>query len=253
MRDLSAGKNNSPAPISNFFIAQPPYALPDNRLLSTTINKGFKLLKVGYRLAPPLNPVVDMNTLEQRISYFHLIESVIANQIAGDVIELGCFTGQCAMLFQKVMQQHQSEKQLHLYDSFEVKFTLQEEVEDVLRANFVAAGLPLPTLHKGYFQDTLPTQLPEQIAFAHIDCGFGGDPQPHKEIVLYCLEAIYSRMSKGAICVLMDYHDSTTGDNGYDVNPGVKMACDEFLASKPEQMICLYGNQISYAFFRKLA
>jgi O-methyltransferase len=51
----------------------------------------------------------------------------------------------------------------------------------------------------------------------------------------------------------MDYHDSLGGATGYDVNPGVKLACDEFLASKPEKIVSLYGNQISHAFFRKVA
>lgn len=253
MHNRSVATKPGAAPLSNFFIAQPPYALPDTRPLSRLINKGFKLLKVGYRLAPPLNPVVDMNTLEQRINFFHLLDGVVANHIAGDVIELGCFTGQCAMLFQQVLAQHHSDKTLHLYDSFDIKFTEQAPIEDVLRANFAATGLRLPTLHKGYFQDTIPAQLPERIAFAHIDCGFGGDLLAHKEVMRYCLDALYPRLSPGALCVLMDYHDRSIGDTGCDVNPGVKLACDEFLATKPEQIVCLYGNQASHAFFRKVA
>lgn len=51
---------------------------------------------------------------------------------------------------------------------------------------------------------------------------------------------------------MMDYHDSSLGNAGYDVNPGVKLACDEFLRNKPEQMISLYGNQYSHGFFKKM-
>ncbi|WP_161599551.1 TylF/MycF/NovP-related O-methyltransferase [Hymenobacter nivis] len=197
------------------------------------------------------NPVVDMTTVEQRINYFHLLDAVIAHQVRGDVVELGCFTGQCALLFQRVVQLYQADKTLHLFDSFETQFTLKGSVEEELKRNFKEEGLPLPVLHKGYFQDTLPTQLPGQIAFVHIDCGFGGDAQQHKSVVQYCLEEVYPKMSVGAVCVLMDYHDRTAPGTGYDANPGVKMACDEFLATKPEQMVSLYGNHYSHGFFRK--
>jgi O-methyltransferase len=237
--------------MNNFFIAEPPYAAPENRFLIKLVNRGISLLRPGYRIASPPNPVVDMNTVEQRINYFHLLDSVIANDIAGEVVEFGCFTGQCALLFQKVLQLHDFPKTLHLYDSFDVQFTVQGSVEDVLKASFQAAGLPLPVRHKGYFEATVPQQLPEQVAFVHIDCGFGGDPLAHKAIVLHCLEAVYPRMSKGAVCVLMDYHDAASPASDYDVNPGVRLACDEFLASKPERIVSLYGRQYLHAFFRK--
>lgn len=252
MLAFSAEKQqNRSSAISNFFIAKPPYARQEARFLPALVNKGFELLGARYRLTPPPNPVADMSTLEQRINYFHLLEATLAHEIAGEVVELGCFTGQCALLFQKVLQLRRSAKTLHLYDSFDVKFTVTERIENVLRANFNEAGLPLPTLHKGYFQDTIPQQLPGQICFAHLDCGFGGDPQAHQETVCYCLAALYPRLSKGAVCVLMDYHDEALGDPGADVNPGVKLACDEFLAGKPEQLVCLYANHGSHAFFRK--
>jgi O-methyltransferase len=238
--------------MNNFFVSEQPFATAERRLI-TLLNKGINFLRPGYRIAAPPNPVVDMTTLEQRINYFHLLDATIAAQVPGDVIELGCFTGQCALLFQKVIQQHHSDKTLHLYDSFEVKFTLQGSIEDILRENFATTSLHMPVLHKGYFQDTLPAQLPAKICFVHIDCGFGGDVAAHKEVMLHCLQTVYPRMSNGAICVLMDYHDSLGGATGYDVNPGVKLACDEFLASKPEKIVSLYGNQISHAFFRKVA
>ncbi|MFD1873195.1 TylF/MycF/NovP-related O-methyltransferase [Hymenobacter bucti] len=238
--------------MNNFFISEPPFAAPARRLV-TLLNKGLHFLKPGYQLTAAPNPVVDMNTLEQRINYFHLLDATLAAQIPGDVIELGCFTGQCALLFQKVLQMHHSDKMLHLYDSFETQFTLQGNVANVLERNFALAGLPMPVLHKGYFQQTLPSQLPARICFTHIDCGFGADALAHKEVMLHCLQTVYPRLSKGAVCVLMDYHDRRSGAIGHDVNPGVKLACDEFLASKPEQLVALYGNQISHAFFRKVA
>ncbi len=237
--------------MDNFFVAGQGCGSNKHGFLTGLVNRGLQSLKTSYRVQQLPNNMADMTTTEQRINYFHLLDSVIANNIAGDVVELGCFTGQCALLFQRVIRMHHSSKALHLYDSFEVKLTVKGNVEDVLISNFKGAGLPLPGIHKGYFQDTLSSQLPARIAFAHIDCGYGGDPSLHKATVLHCLESVYPRMSAGAVCVLMDYQDTASDAARYDVNPGVKLACDEFLASKVETVTSLYGNQYSHGFFRK--
>lgn len=236
--------------MDNYFISQEPFTKKKSSFIKS-INKGIKFLRIGYSLQPLPDPSADMNSIEQRINYYLLLEGLIESNIEGDIIELGCFTGQCALLFQKVIEQKKSNKQLHLYDSFQSAFTHKGNIEESLLQNFDKAGLQKPVLHKGYFQDTLPEQLPEKISFAHIDCGYGGDATEHKNIILFCLENIYSRMSKGAICVLMDYHNSALDNIGWDVNPGVKPACDKFFSGKPEEIISLYGNQYSHAFFRK--
>ncbi|MGI4831855.1 MAG: TylF/MycF/NovP-related O-methyltransferase [Janthinobacterium lividum] len=239
--------------MNNFYVASPTYHLRRGRKLLQLLNAGLRRLHMGHYAQPLPNPMVDMSTLEQRINYFHLLDAVLAYQVPGEVVELGCFTGQCALLFQQVLAQRGSAKQLHLYDSFEVSFTLQEPVEQVLHRQFAQASLPQPVLHKGYFEQTVPAELPAQIAFAHIDCGFGGDALAHKAVVLHCLRALYPRLSCGAVCVLMDYQRPPFLPESYGgVNPGVLLAGEEFLAGKPEQLVELYGNQYAHAFFRKL-
>lgn len=243
--------------MNNFFLINQLPTQDEKQLVKlrrngvSVVNKTLALFKTSCQVIIHPNPVVDMSTIEQRINYFHLLDAVIAYQVEGDIIELGCFTGQCAALFARVVQLHKSEKEIHLYDTFETNFLLEGSVEEQLKANFRQWQLPLPVLHKGYFQDTIPAQLPARIAFVHIDCGFGGDIGQHKANVLYCLESVYPKMSKGAVCVLMDYHAAASDDAGYDLNPGVKQACDEFFTDKPEQINSLYGNQYSHGFFRK--
>ena len=245
----------------NFFILDQASATAQQTIKRTTgrdvildlTNRLLKIFRVKYHVVPSLNPVVDMTTVEQRINFFHLLDAVIANHVRGDVVELGCFTGQCALLFQQVIAMHQSAKTLHLYDSFEVKFSVKTSVEEVLSKKFQQAHLPLPVLHKGYFEKTVPAELPDEISFAHLDCGFGGAPLLHKQVVLHCLQSVYSRMSSGAVCVLMDYYTQAVGTVEYgSENPGVQLACDEFLADKPEKIVALYGNQYAHGFFRKL-
>jgi O-methyltransferase len=242
--------------MNNYFITKVPYtksnvAASSIRLLRF-INKGFRALKLKY-VVSPIDTTVDMNTVEQRINYYHLLNQVLLCEVEGDVIELGCFTGQCALLFQKVLEQNDSAKELHLYDSFEIKFSEQGDIKDVLMASFKSADLKPPILHKGLFKDTVPSELPEKLCFVHIDCGHGGNVEDHKNILLEVLNSIYPRMAPGGVCVLMDYNDPKINGIGHDANPGVKLACDRFLQDKEEEIIPLYGNQYYHAYFRKKA
>lgn len=111
----------------------------------------------------------------------------------------------------------------------------------------------LRKLRTGHYLRPLPDMLEDMSTLEQrINCGFGGDAQAHRAVVRRCLEAVYPRLRAGAVCVLMDYHDKSSGDPGQDVNPGVKLACDDFLAGKPERVTALYGNQFSHSFFRKI-
>lgn len=238
--------------MNNFFITQHPFSQPRKSTLVRYINGAMNKFGYRYKLQPRPDSTSEMNSLEQRMNYYLLLESVISNEIQGEVAELGCFTGQCALLFEKIIEQTKSSKELHLYDSFETKFAFNGGVEDELLKNFKLANLKAPFLHKGYFSVTLPTQLPNKLCFVHIDCGFGGDRIEHRNIVLYCLEQIYPKLTKGAVCVLMDYHNAGLGDEGLDANPGVKLACDIFFQNRIEKVVSLHGNEYSHAFFRKV-
>lgn len=240
--------------MNNFFIALPPFDKKKIPSVVTWVNKTIRLAGFYYALKPVLNPHVTMTSIEQRSNYYILLESVIANNIEGDVVELGSFTGECAMLFQNTIEQHSSQKHLHLYDSFQSMFAIEEDIEKILINNFNEAGLKHPIIHKGFFEETLPWQLPDKISFCHIDCGFGGDATQLKNIITYCLEHIYPRMTKGAICALMDYHDEKLVPIGvgFNSNPGVKLACDEFFDARLEKIISLYANEYSHGYFRKL-
>lgn len=67
-------------------------------------------------------------------------------------------------------------------------------------------------LAKGLFEETWPTLDVERVAFAHIDCDWH-DP------VLYCLNAVATKLSDDGVIVIDDYHDY----------PGCRTAVDAFL------------------------
>lgn len=192
-----------------------------------------------------------MCSVEQRINFSHLVDQVLAYGVVGDLVELGCYEGQTAALIQMVNVRHQA-RPFHVYDAFVADWnTRSGTVQERLKRRFAAAGLPGPIMHEGDMRHTLPAELPERIAFAHFDCGMGDDPERHRDLLLHCLEHVYPRLSPGAIAVFMDYHDPDRTVNGLNSNPGVRMACDGFLADRPERMEVLYGNDFSHGYFRK--
>ncbi len=227
------------------------------------VNKIIHKLRVrGVVLTPPLR-TGDMTSVEQRIDMFHLLSQVLVYGVPGDVVELGCNEGKSAVLFQKIVDHFDPSRSLHLYDSFEGLPDLAAEDGDTpfragelkagterVVANFTSNGLGLPFIHKGWFQDTLPTQLPDQIAFAHLD----GDLY---DSILVSLSQVYPRLSKGAVVLIDDYVDPATFDGPTEGCPGVRRACDEFMADKPEKVSLLYGGYSipggfgSHGYFRK--
>jgi O-methyltransferase len=114
------------------------------------------------------------------------------------------------------------------------------------------AGITMPRIVKGNIFDTVPAQLPDQIAFGHIDLGTGGKRDELKKLVLHAIKHVYDRMPPGAVCLMMDYYVKGVTIEGYDSNPGVKDACDEFFRDKQEKVFTLPGGEFSHGYFRKL-
>jgi O-methyltransferase len=125
-----------------------------------------------------------MTNVEQRMNMYHLVSQVLAYGVEGDFVELGCNTGDSSVLITKILQAYDSDKKLAVYDSFEglppakiidgdfYKEGYCKTSEDVLRLSFKKYNLPVPEIHKGWFQDTLPDGLPERISFAYLDGDF---------------------------------------------------------------------------------
>lgn len=199
-----------------------------------------------------------MTSLEQGINLYHLLRSVIASNVPGEVVELGCYKGTTAALLQKTLDEQGCDKELHLYDSFDglppatdedrggLKFSsgaMKVSPADVIDT-FTRFGCKLPVLHQGWFIDTLPGRLPPKISFAHLD----GDLY---ESIKVSLINIYSRLTQGAIVVIDDYYDPDMPLTGKDLFPGVKIACDEFFADKPEKVQSLLAGVECHGFFIK--
>ncbi len=193
----------------------------------------------GNEVIPSTSGV--MTNIEQRMNMYHLVSQVLAYGVEGDFVELGCNTGDSSILITKLLQAYGADKKLAVYDSFEglppakqIDGNLYKEgwcktSEDVLRNNFEVYKLPLPEIHKGWFQDTLPNGLPDRVAFAYLDGDF-------YDLILISLQYVYPKLTPGAICLIDDYCDPEINPKGWNRLPGVKQACDEYLSDKPEKM-----------------
>lgn len=232
------------AAVHNIFITQLMDWKPSNPAPVRLLNFILRALGTKMQLVSPYRSGSMTNT-EQRMNLFHLVSQVLISGIPGDLIELGSERGQTAVLFSKVMSGHGSDRRLHLYTIFENDDALQS-----LHRNFANVGEPVPELHVGLVQETLPSQLPEKISFAHIDLGskVAGDV---KALILHCLKHVYPRLQKGGICVFQDYCDPSVLDS-WNPWPGIKAACDEFFADKPEKVSIMYAGWYSHGYVRKL-
>ena len=240
------------------FIADPATAGPSTSRAVRWGNRVLQLLRRRERLTPPPGPLASS---EARLNFFHLAAQTIVHGVPGDFVEIGCNSGDSSLLFQRVLQQLAPHRKLHLYDSFQgvpagnemdegsyTKGEMRTE-EGALRGRFAAAGLPLPPIHAGWFEDTLPATLPAQIAFAMIDADLYAS-------TLTALQHVYPRLSSRAACVFGVYCDPSEFDPPNRSlkfrSPGVKKACDEFLRDKPEKVSVLYAGHYTCGYFQKL-
>ena len=166
-------------------------------------------------------------------------------------MELGCFTGSTTAVIAGSLAIIDPRRELHVYDSFGHELGDHNEIRHTFETNLQRHGLPIPRIHEGDLLTTVPAALPDRIAFAHFDLGVGGAPEEHAHVLTHCLTSAYARMAPGAIGVLMDYYAPGITVEGFDANPGVRIACDAFFQGRPEEVFTLYGGPCSHGYFRK--
>lgn len=152
--------------------------------------------------------------------------------IAGDVVELGCYRGDTSLLLQRFLEKTPGfqEKHLWLYDSFEGLPEKTKEDSSVAGDNFKAgellvtkrevierfkkAGLKVPRIRKNFFENLDKDQdLPTKISFAFLD----GDLY---QSIKTSLNLIWDKLSEDAIVVVHDYNNPKL--------PGVSKALEKW-------------------------
>lgn len=193
----------------------------------------------------------DMVSLEQIANFELLITDILENEIRGDFVELGCYTGNTAVVFAKMLTNMDPTRRLHVFDRFDIQLGRSNGIREIFHENMRRAQVTSPIIHEGDLFETLPDGLPDLIAFAHIDLGTGGGKESHAKLIEHSLQHLYPRLVRRGVIVFMDYHDPKFTVKGFDANPGAKVAVDRFFEDKPEKIRLLFGGACSHAYMRK--
>ena len=161
------------------------------------------------------------------------LEKAISSE--GHIVEFGCYVGTTSVPMAKRLAA--TDKKLHVYDSFEglpektaedqspagLQFKSGELAasKKQLIKNFKQAGLPLPIINKGWFNEISNEQVPQSICFAYLD----GD---YYLSVLDPLKLIWNKLSPGAIILVDDYANEAL--------PGASKAVDCWLKTHPAKL-----------------
>jgi predicted O-methyltransferase YrrM len=163
---------------------------------------------------------------------YHALHRVVANKIAGDVVECGTAQGGSAALMALTLCDLKSQRRLWVFDTFEGLPSPTSNDPDFEIANLFT-GSNVGTLDevrglfrrldvlnnvefvKGLFQDTLAVTPIQQIAVLHID----GD---WYDSVKVCLDSLYDKVAPGGVIQFDDY--------GYWI--GARKAVDEFMEDR---------------------
>lgn len=156
-------------------------------------------------------------------------------KVPGDFVELGCYRGDTSLLLQKLLVGSGDRKRLWIYDSFEGlperSFEDSSAAGDAFSAGelfvtkrevvekFKKAGVRMPIIKKGFFEDLSAADLPDAISFAFLDGDLYGS-------IRTSFSLVFPRLADGGIIVVHDYNNPQL--------PGSARAVDEFLRAHPE-------------------
>lgn len=171
------------------------------------------------------------------------LDSVLAKEISGDVVELGCYVGTTSVFLAERLAG--SERKLWLYDSFDglPDKTLEDRspageqfksgelhaTRKQLEKNLRPYARTKMRIKKAWFSDLMERDVPEQIAFAFLD----GD---YYRSIIDSLRLVWPHLAPGATVIVDDYMNEAL--------PGAARAVDEWarshqLSVKTEQSLAI--------------
>jgi O-methyltransferase len=183
-------------------------------------------LIANYKL---ISDQIDESSIKVILENLH---RVLDNRIEGEIVEFGSYKGTTSLFLTRLLNKLSSNKKLHIYDSFEglpdksiqdasligdgfKSGELKASKKDLIK-EFNKAGLAKPVIHKGWFNELRPKDVPTHIAFAFLDGDF-------YESIHTSLKLVWPRLNPGGIICIDDYKR--------DALPGVERAVQDFFGS----------------------
>ena len=165
------------------------------------------------------------------------LETVLRSGVTGNIVEFGCYVGTTSLFIRRLLDAYDFTGEFHVYDSF---MGLPEKTQadnsaagEQFKAgellaprktfiqNFKKAGLKLPTIHKGWFADFSPNDVPTDIIFAFFDGDF-------YESIADSFRACDSKFQETATIIVDDYANEAL--------PGAARAVDAWLRHHPARV-----------------
>jgi len=160
------------------------------------------------------------------------LEKLLQSGVTGNIVEFGCYVGTTSLFIRRLLDAYDFAGEFHIYDSFA---GLPEKTQADASAageqfkagellaprktfvqNFKKAGLKLPIIHKGWFADFSPNDVPEDISFAFFDGDF-------YESIVDSFRVCDGKFHKKATIIVDDYANEAL--------PGAARAVDEWLTN----------------------
>lgn len=180
-----------------------------------------------------------------------------ARGLPGAVVELGSYRGAMALWVRSVLDSlGDRDREIHVYDSFQgmpvpgvedsdhlTAGELWSSPDDV-RTTHAAWGRPAPVIHPGWFDETLPTELPDEIAFAYLDGDFYAS-------TLTGLTHCVPRLVPTGVLLVDDYADTVVNPRAWDGLPGVKRACDGYFGAPSPVTVVVGEGDLAFGRYEK--
>lgn len=173
------------------------------------------------------------------------LQKVLEQNTTGAVVEFGCYVGTTSLYIRRLLDMSEQPHEFHVYDSFaglpektspdyspageqfKAGELLTSKKELIL--NFRRAGLNLPRIHKAWFNELSPEEVPANIVFAFLD----GD---YYDSIIDSLTLIWPKLTPGAVIVVDDYMNEAL--------PGAQKAVDGWVKNHPAKLVTRHSLAI---------
>lgn len=155
-----------------------------------------------------------------------------AEGLDGAIVEFGCYIGTTSLFIRRLLDAYNDAREFHVYDSFEgLPFKSRQDESRAgeqfkagelavskkqFSREFQKAGLKPPAVHKGWFSELTPGDVPDQIAFAFLDGDF-------YESIHDSLKLVLPKLQRHGVIIIDDY--------AREALPGGAKAVHEFFRS----------------------
>jgi hypothetical protein len=190
-----------------------------------------------------------LTTQERVVSLVRAVDYIVQQRVEGDIVECGVWKGGSMMAAALTLMRHgQTDRTLHLYDTFDgmppptavdqdylgnsaagqmavmdkdAVIWARAQLEEV-RANLSQTGYPVGRTRyiKGKVEDTIPMEIPDRIALLRLDTDW-------YESTKHELKHLFPRLIRGGVLILDDYGHWQ----------GARQAVDEYIAEQRLQLL----------------